>query len=454
MKVTCLGGAGTVTGSKHLVESGDTRVLVDCGQFQGYKHLRLKNWERFPVAPSSIDAVALTHAHLDHSGALPILARGGFRGRIHATAATRELAAIILEDAANIQEEDARSANEGGYSKHRPARPLFDRHDAKKAIGLFATVRPGREVQMADLSAQWTPNGHILGSASVLLRDRQERVLWSGDLGRTDDAIMPAPQARPAAHRILVEGTYGDKVRLPADPLKALAAEVQRVATSGGILLAPAFAVGRVQALLVLLSRAMRTGAAPAMPIVVDSPMAEKATEVMRKHLALTRIDAHEWDDVRERVETTTTREQSMALAGRRGPLVLVSSSGMLTGGRVLHHLGRIGGDSRNTILLTGYQAGGTRGADLQNGRRTLRVHGRDLRIKARVMSLLGMSAHADQAAILDWLASNPEPAAVSVVHAEPQAGETLRRAVQARFGWPCDVAQLGQRLGPPARKD
>lgn len=442
MKLTFIGGAGCVTGSRTLVEGGRTSMLVDCGLFQGYKELRLLNWKRFPVKAARIEAVALTHAHLDHIGWLPRLLREGFDGPVLCTAATRDLAKILLEDAAKIQESDARQANAGGYSKHNPAKPLYTLAEAKGVLRRFKAAAPRTWSAVGDLRVRFTPNGHILGSSMVEVQG-DETVLFSGDLGRPHDEIMPAPQDPPACDRLVLESTYGDRFHgkeRPAEVLRRLLAQVRR---KRGVLVIPSFAVGRSQALLLYLHEAM-AGSDP-MPVYLDSPMSGHAVAAMTKHIALTRVDPHHWREVVRGVHLVGDADESAGLHDKPAPFVLISSSGMATGGRVLSHLAAFAPSPRNAILLAGHQAGGTRGAALLQGAKEIRIHGKWVPVRASVQRLENVSAHADQTELVTWAGKLPSPPkAVYLNHGEPSAANALRDALKARLGWDATIPRMG----------
>jgi metallo-beta-lactamase family protein len=441
MRLRFLGAAGCVTGSRTLVEGATTRLLVDCGMFQGYKELRLLNWKRFPVDPRKLAAVALTHAHLDHSGWLPRLLREGFTGQVLCTAATRDLAKILLEDAAKIQEADAKQANAGGYSRHHPAKPLFTRAEAKGILRRFQAVRPGTWRQVGDLRVRFTPNGHILGSAMVEVQG-DETILFSGDLGRDSDAVMPPPADPPACDRLVLESTYGDRRHAKEDPVRVLRGLLAEVARKRGVLLVPSFAVGRSQALILLLHEAMGSGAE--MPIHLDSPMSAKAVAAMTKDLRLTHVDPARWQAALRRVRIVADADESADLDGRPGPFVLISSSGMATGGRVLGHLAALAPTRTNVILLAGHQAGGTRGAALLAGAKEIKVRGRLVPVRARVLRLENVSAHADQAELVAWAGKlRRAPAAVYLNHGEPASSNALREALRDRYGWDVVVPRM-----------
>lgn len=448
-----LGAAGTVTGSRFLVEWGSTRVLVDCGLFQGMKELRLRNRAPWPVDPASLDAVVLTHAHLDHSGALPLLGRSRFRGTIHCTPATRDLAGLLLPDSGRLQEEEARYANARGYSKHAPhARPLYTEEDALAVLPQLSPVRYGERREVAPgVAIRMERAGHILGSALVELElrgSRPVRVLFSGDLGRYGAPILPDPAPGVAADALVVESTYGGKEHPAGSPREALRDEVLRAVRQRGAVVIPAFAVGRTQEVLFTLRELEIRGELPVLPVFVDSPMAVDATALFLAHR-----DDHD-DDMARRlaageeplrpanVTFVRSPEQSKAINAVQGPCVILSASGMATGGRVLHHLARRLPDPRTTVLLVGFQAAGTRGRSLQDGARTVRIHGEDVPVNARVASISGFSAHADERELSRWLATFPAPPRRTfLVHGEPAALAAAKERMD-RLGWPAHVPQ------------
>jgi metallo-beta-lactamase family protein len=446
-----LGAAGTVTGSRFLVEWGSSRVLVDAGLFQGQKELRLRNRAPWPVAPASIGAVVLTHAHLDHSGALPLLARQGFRGAAWCTPATRDLAALLLPDSGRLLEEEARYANRKGYSKHAPnALPLYTEEDALWALSALAPLRHGDRREVAPgVAIRFHRAGHILGSATVemeLAGPRPLRILFSGDLGRYGAPILPDPEPGLAVDALVLESTYGGKLHPALAADEALREEVLRAVAQGGALVVPAFAIGRAQEVLFTLRALERRGAIPEIPVFLDSPMAVDATPMFLAHreehdLEMARLLAAGEEPLRPaKLTFVRTTEQSKAINDVRGACVIVSASGMATGGRVLHHLARRLPDPRTTVLLVGYQAAGTRGWSLQNGAATLRIHGEDVPVKARVAYLEGFSAHADEAEVSRWLATFPSPPRRTfLVHGEPGALAAAKERMD-RLGWPCHV--------------
>jgi len=448
-----LGAAGTVTGSKHWLRTERHQILLDCGLFQGLKALRLRNWADPAFTASEIDAVVLSHAHIDHSGALPLLVAHGFGGPIYCTPGTADLLSVLLPDSARLQEEDAERANRRGYSKHHPALPLYTADDAEKALRLIETRTYGETFAVTpDLSAHLRRAGHILGSATVEIQGADHsfgKLVFSGDLGRSDRPILHDPEPVPHADVLLIEATYGDRTHV-GDPSAELARIVNESADRRGVLVIPAFAVGRTQDLLWTLRSLEDEGRIPKLPVFLDSPMAIDVTRMYRRHsedhdLEMARLV----DDGRSplsphRYRITRTKEESQALNQLVGPLILISASGMATGGRILHHLKARLPDSRTTVLLPGYQAAGTRGRALQDGAQYLRIHGADISVKARVECLDGFSAHADRNELLAWVASFDEPPRrVYVVHGEPPAAEAFALAIQER--WPSTAVEVAR---------
>ena len=445
--ITFLGGADTVTGSKYLVQHEGQQLLVDCGLFQGYKQLRLRNWRPLPVVPGQVHAVVLTHAHLDHSGYLPLLAREGFHGRVWATPGTRDLCAILLPDSGHIQEEDAAFANRHGFSRHSPALPLYSRQDALASLKLFRTVDYGHEFEpIRGWRARFSRAGHILGAASLLLDVGGRRILFSGDLGRPDDVVMRPPEPPPGADTVLIESTYGDRLHASTNLLDELAEPLQRLAARGGIAVVPVFAVGRAQSVLHAIAQLKAAGRIPhALPVFLDSPMAVHTTGLLGDHRGDHRLDSHALHALAHGAHMVETTEQSKALARRHGPMVILSASGMATGGRVLHHLTLYAGHHRNMIILTGYQAPGTRGALIGDGARSIRIHGQDVEIRAEVVQLESGSAHADADQLMAWLRRLPHPPGqVYVVHGELAAADRLRERIEHELRWRAMVPEHG----------
>ncbi|TAK53391.1 MAG: MBL fold metallo-hydrolase [Gammaproteobacteria bacterium] len=443
MQITFLGAAGTVTGSKYLVLAAGKRVLVDCGLFQGLKRLRERNWQPLPIDPASLDAVVLTHAHLDHTGYLPRIARTGYRGPVFCTAATRGLAAILLPDSARIQEEEAEFANRHKYSKHHPALPLYTVDDAEKALKLLRPVewKSGLELP-GGVVLRFTPAGHLLGAASVLLEADGQKVLFSGDVGRPDDPVLNAPAAPPPADWIVIESTYGNRRHQPIDAEAELAAVVSRAVDRGGVIVIPSFAVGRAQMLLHFVARLKARGAIPDIPVYLNSPMATDVTRLYHAHRNEHRLSEDECRTMCTAARFVNSVEESKALNLRRGPMIIISASGMAAGGRVLHHLRAFAPDPKNTIVFSGYQAAGTRGAAMVGGADTVKIHGEWVPVRAEVVQLHGTSGHADRDQLVAWLGSGGAlPRRVFVTHGEAVAADAmrqhLRRAIPAEVTVP-----------------
>lgn len=433
-----LGAAETVTGSRYLLESDRSRVLVDCGLFQGYKKLRERNWAPPGFTAASVDAVVLTHAHLDHSGYLPCLLKAGFAGPVYCTPGTRDLLGILLPDAGHLQEEEAKFAARVGFSKHAPPLALFTREEAVRCLDLVQVVPYDEEFKVtSEVSARFSRAGHIVGSASVRLRLPETSVGFSGDIGRPRDPIMLPPAPLLDCDYLVVESTYGDRRHPSESPLAELASIVKATAERGGSLVVPAFAVGRAQHLLHLLACLVRDGWIPRLPIYLDSPMAIDATSIFRDHPEEHALSAEECRHMCSVAHYTSTADESRVIDASEGPLVVISASGMATGGRVLHHLKRFLPDPRNTILLVGYQASGTRGRSLADGTDELKVHGQYVPVRAQIRKLDGLSAHADYAEIIQWLqSSHVQPRKVFVTHGEPAASDALRRRFRDQLSW------------------
>jgi metallo-beta-lactamase family protein len=448
MRLDFLGAAGTVTGSKYLLEAGNTRVLIDCGLYQGVKPLRLRNWAELPVEPGSIDAVLLTHAHVDHSGYLPALVRDGFTGPIFCSEPTHSLCEIILPDAAYLQEEDARYANRKGFSKHRPALPLYTSEDAEAALARLRSIPFDGWHDVGALRFRLQPAGHILGAASIAVEHAGRRVLFSGDLGRRDDLLMHSPAPPGAPDWVVLESTYGDRLHPVMDPFEALAEILQKTAARGGVLLIPSFAVGRAQTLLYCFHEIFRRGLASRLPVFVNSPMATDVTQLFRGSAAHHRLDADQAGEVCNVAHYVRSVDQSRALTASSDPAVIISASGMASGGRVLHHLRRLAPDPRNTLLFPGFQAPGTRGDAIVRGAAEVKIHGRMVPIGAEVVQLDIFSAHADQAGLLDWLRScERTPRRVFITHGEPVPADTLRHLVKDELGYDAHTPEYRERV-------
>ena len=448
-----LGAAGTVTGSKHLLRAGDEQVLLDCGLFQGLKELRLRNWSALPVDVRALSAVVLSHAHVDHCGALPLLVRQGFKGPVYCTPGTADLLSIMLLDAAKLQEEEAEFANRHGYSKHHPALPLYTTEDAVRVLKLLAPRR--RETDFAvtrGVAARFRHAGHILGAATVqidLAAPSPCRVVYSGDLGRWDRPILCDPEMVEDADVVLVESTYGDRVHAP-DPVSGLARIVNETAERGGVLIVPAFAVGRTQELIWTIRELEEAKRIPVLPVYVDSPMASNVTQIYASHPEDHDVQMQILNDAGRALSSHDFRmvrsvPDSRELVARKGAMIVIAGSGMATGGRVLHHLRRHLPDERATVLVSGYQAAGTRGRKLLEGAKTLRMFGEDVPVRCHVEALDGFSAHADRNDLMRWLRGfRRAPRMLHVVHGEPDAANALAELVRAELRWEVNVAQDG----------
>jgi metallo-beta-lactamase family protein len=458
--LTFLGAAGTVTGSKHLLDLGDHRILIDCGLFQGLKELRLRNWAAFPIDPKQIDTVVLTHAHLDHCGFLPRFVAQGFRGRVFCTPGTYDLCTLVLPDSARIQEEDARQANRHGYSKHHPAQPLYTEQDAFRALDRLQPVGYDRPVPVLAgiagapaVQVEFINAGHLLGSAYARLTLGTKTIVFGGDLGRYGRPVLPDPTTVAEADILLVESTYGDRLHPPDDDGERLAAIINDVANRGGRLIVPAFAIGRVEEVLYWLKQLEDQHRIPVLPVYVDSPMAASALQFYASRM--TELDAELGAGARtvrafstSHMVTIATVEESKNLVAARTPAIVIASSGMATGGRVLHHLAATLPDPRNTVLFVGFQAAGTRGRLLCDGARQVRLHGQSVPVAARIERIDSMSAHADAGEIMRWLTGFVRPPAMTyLVHGEPPALDALATRITAERAWPVHIAKYLERV-------
>lgn len=442
MQLQFLGATDTVTGSKYLLRHGNAQVLVDCGLFQGFKQLRLRNWSPLPVPPANIRSVVLTHAHIDHSGYLPLLARQGFHGPVYCTPATYDLCRILLPDCGHLLEEEADYNNRHGTSKHHPALPLYTRADAENCLRLFKPIKYGVEFEAAPgLQGKFWNSGHMPGSAFVRLADGHRSILFSGDLGRPNDLVLKPPVTPDAADYLVVESTYGDRAHLPSDPLQTLADVINRTAARAGVVVIPAFAVGRAQSLMYAIHLLKSRGLIHHLPVYLNSPMAASASEVFYKHHELLRLSESEYRAMTAHVELVQSVEESQVLNARKGPMVIIAASGMATGGRVVHHLKAFAPDKRNTILLAGHQAAGTRGAAIAGGARSIRIFGQDVPVRAEVVQLENLSAHADADEILGWLGGLARaPRKTFITHGEPAAADALRKRIEGTLHWNCHL--------------
>jgi len=438
MTLTFLGAARTVTGSKYLLETGNTRVLVDCGMFQGLKSLRERNWESFPVPANTIDVVVLTHAHLDHCGMLPRLVAQGFKGRIFCTGGTQELARIVMEDAGRLQEEDAERANRKGYTKHKPALALFTSADADRAVLQLQPVGYNRAVPIAPgIEVEFLNAGHLLGSAyaRITVASEGKTILFGGDLGRYGRPVLPDPVQPPNADVVLVESTYGDRVHEADDDGVKLGQVISETVAKRGKVVIPAFALGRVEELLYWVRRLEDRKAIPEVPVYVDSPMAVEVLKEYRERMPELDEGLRNFMTARLRVIATIADSRKVQEDDRSS--IIISSSGMATGGRVLHHLKRLLPDARNTVLFAGYQSVGTRGRQLKEGAKFTRIHGEEIPVNARIESIDSISAHADSNEVLRWLKSfKKAPSLLCLVHGEPGPMDTLKLRVESELKW------------------
>jgi metallo-beta-lactamase family protein len=463
-KITFLGAVGAVTGSKYLVEAGGKRLLVDCGLFQGGKDLRQKNWDRLPIEPESIDWIVLTHAHIDHTGYLPRIVREGFRGAIYANAATHELCQLLLTDSAHLQEEDAQYANKKKYSSHTPALPLYTVDDAQQALKFFQEV-PRREP--FTISPQFTVKpsdaGHILGSSSLQITITEDgksaTVVFSGDVGRYNQTILNDPEPIAKAYYILCESTYGDRDHPTASPFDAIAENVNRVVKRGGVIVIPSFAVGRTQTLMYILRQLEDQQRIPKLPTFVDSPMASNVTDLYVRHREDHRLsflqeeqrDGGDPLDVHE-VHMTRSVEESKKINDLKTPCIIMSASGMCTGGRILHHLKQRLPDPRNVIVFPGYQADGTLGRYLLNGGKDARIHGEHIPVRAEIREVSQFSAHGDRTELVRWLSGfTAPPKQLFLTHGEPDAAQAFRGTVEQKLQWRVAVPAQGDSFDPLA---
>lgn len=449
MKLTFLGATGTVTGSRYLLRSAGDMILVDCGLFQGHKALRLRNRADWPVPPEDIGAVVLTHAHLDHSGALPLLVRDGFKGPIYCSEASLDLCRILLPDSGRLLEEEAAFANRHSFSKHSPALPLYTEEDAHAALKLLRPVAFDTRFVLGNVfHATLRRAGHILGAASILIEGDGVTIAFSGDLGRQHDLLMRPPSVIEKADYLVVESTYGNKLHDPRDPADLLADTIRVTAARGGVTIVPSFAVGRAQELLYYMHLLKARGDIPPLPVYLNSPMAADVTTLYHHHRHDHRLNAAECTAMCKAAVIVNSQEESVALNRRRVPMVIIAASGMATGGRVLHHLREFAPDRRNTIMFTGFQAAGTRGAAMLAGADTIKIHGEAVALRAEVKMIDNLSAHADQAELLAWMAGFAKPPRRTfVTHGEPEAAETLRRCIADKLHWRAEVPAHGDEV-------
>lgn len=448
MKFQFFGATETVTGSKTLLSVGNEKYLIDCGQFQGLKHFREKNWNTLPFRAAEISAVFLTHAHIDHSGLLPLLVKQGFSGPIYCTHATRQLCEILLLDSAHLQEEDADYANRKGFSKHSPALPLFTTYDVTKTMRYFKCVDFDQVTKVGKLAVTFHPAGHILGAAWLSILNEGKHICFSGDLGRTDDSLMNPPKPLVRADVLVCESTYGDRLHPQEASDEKLADIINDTTRRGGTVVIPSFAVGRAQLLLQMIVRLIKNKKIPSLPIYLDSPMATRATALFSEHLGEHKLSARDLADFKNLVTFVESAEASKRVTLDKEPKIIVSASGMATGGRILHHLKTFLPSGRNSVVIVGYQAVGTRGASLANHAEAVKIHGAYVPVNAGIHKLDGLSAHADQTGLLNWIEHlNVPPRQVFLNHGEPEACEGLRIALRDRFQIEAVVPEFGDEI-------
>ena len=447
MKVTFLGGAGTVTGSKTLVESNGIRILIDCGQFQGIKPLRELNWEPLSILPSTIDYVLLTHGHLDHCGWLPRLVNQGFEGKIYCTSPTKEITKLILRDSAKIQEEEANQANEGKYSKHEIAEPLYTVEQVEHVLPLFRVIQTNEEVALdAEISAVFTNAGHILGACSIALHLENKTLVFSGDIGRNDDVLMFAPTQPQKADYVFLESTYGNRIHPDEDVKLLLETYINNAYHNGGTVIIPSFAVERAQTIMYLIWQLKQEDKIPNMPYIIDTPMGISMLDIFEKNKKWHKLSSEECDAMCKQFSMISDYQETINAIYDKRSKVVIAASGMITGGRVLSYLERYIGLPETTVIIVGYQAEGTRGRKLLDGAKEIKIRGKYYEVQAKILEIEGLSAHGDQNDLLNWLSAlENKPKKVFLVHGENQPADELRIKIQEKYGYDCAVPMMGQ---------
>lgn len=445
MKLTFLGGAGTVTGSKILLEVNYTKILIDCGLFQGLKELRLKNWEIPPINLNELDLVILTHAHLDHSGYIPVLVKNGYKGEIYCTNATKDLTEIILLDSGKIQEEDARRANAHEYTKHKPAQPLYDVDDAKNAITHFKTFESNIWHKFNDeIQFKFVNSGHILGSVFALIKVNEKIITFSGDIGRTEPILLPKFEYVEKSDYLVVESTYGNRIHKETSIIDELLKHINHTFSKKGILIIPTFSVERAQEIIYLLSVLKRKKLLPNIPIFLDSPMGVNATEVYFKYQKIHKLTQEDINSMLKTVQLISDVNTSKAVVNDANPKIVLAGSGMITGGRVLHYLDQYISDKKNSVLIVGFQAEGTRGRALLSGDSEIKFFGKYHKINAEIFKINAFSGHADQNEILDWLKHFKSPPVLTFInHGEPHQSQALKVKIKTNLNWNCTIAKM-----------
>lgn len=447
MKITFLGAAGTVTGSKYLLEANGKKILIDCGLFQGYKELRLRNWDKLPINPVTIDLVILTHAHIDHSGYLPLLVKNGFKGKICCSSATLKLCSILLPDSGYLNEEDAKRCNRYGYSKHHPALPLYTSEDAKQSLEQFQAVEFGKSFAIDEqLIFTLSRSGHLFGSAFITISNGKSVVIFSGDLGRRHDPMLTPPAQLKHTDYLLIESTYGNRLHDKRDPKEMLQEVINSTASAGGHVVIPSFAVGRAQLILYYIYLLKKEKLIPNIPVFLDSPMAISASSLLKEFKNEHKFSPKLCQEICKIARYTSSVEESKKIGEVKVPSIIISASGMAVGGRVLHHLKRLLPDENSTILFTGFQAGGTRGYRLIMGEKSIKIHGEFYPVRAKIFNLHNISSHADYEEILQWLSNFKNvPKMVFITHGEPDSAQSLKEKIEEKFGWNVTVPEYLQ---------
>ena len=447
MKVKFIGGAGTVTGSKTLIESNGIRILIDCGLFQGIKPLRELNWEPLPILPSTIDFVLLTHAHLDHCGWLPRLVNQGFEGKIYCTSPTKDITKLILLDSAKIQEEEAKKANEGKYSKHEIAEPLYTVEQAEKVFPFFRVINTNEPFPLdAQIEAVYTNAGHILGACSIALTLENKTLVFSGDIGRDDDVLMYPPTKPKKADYVFLESIYGDRLHPHTDTKLELETYINNTVEKGGTIIIPSFAVERAQTIMYLLWQLRKEDRIPNIPYIIDTPMGINALNIFSNNKKWHKLSLEECAEMSKMFSLVSDYQETIEVIFDEHPKVVIAASGMVTGGRVLGYLEHYISLPETTVIIVGYQAEGTRGRKLLEGAKEIKIHGRYYSVKANILEIQGLSAHGDQKDLLNWLSElENKPTRVFLVHGENQPMDELRIKIQEKYGFDCKVPLMGQ---------
>lgn len=440
-----LGAAGTVTGSKYLIDSMGKKILVDCGLFQGLKELRVLNWEKFPIDMSTLDFVLLTHGHLDHTGYLPRLIKDGFKGKIYGTARTLSIAEIILKDSAKIQEEEAERANRQGYSKHNLAKPLYNLNDVEQTISRFSEIKIDEWIEFGtNIKVRFQTNGHIIGSAFIEIHINEKKLVFSGDVGQENDVLLFPPKRPREADVLFIESTYGECLHPHEDVLEHLKNIILATIKKGGSIIIPSFAVERTQTMMYMIWQLRKAGAIPDIPLIMDSPMGANVLDVFTKYRAWQKLPIEDYMAMRNLFTIIKDFKETVSVIATPYPKIIIAGSGMITGGRVLSYLQSYVGKSENTVLMVGYQAEGTRGRKLQEGAHELKIYGRYYPVKAHVEIIHGLSAHGDQQDLLDWISEiKTPPQKVFITHGEKQAADTFRVKLKDTYGWEATIPKL-----------